>query len=481
MHRRTLALTLLVAAPSAAFAQTSQPQPPPAVATSLPTAPSVTDTMLGPVPPPKRTLGSWDEAVSYLRGRSTTLKTAMDQVLEAEAATSIALAQYLPFMGGCSGGSLTQGCANIPFTHQLLTNPAPIQYINGKPVLTGNALGSTVPIPNTLSAGVTLSQDILNISELDQIGISRLSELASRQTVDDTKRTLELALAVQVVSVVTAERSAELNRIGLKVALEQLELTRKKAADGAATGLDIVRAEQNAANARATLVAGDEALRQAREALGLALGIPEEIGVGPSLRIDGFATDALRSCHAVNDVDDRPDIASLHTSLEVAKRNLRNVWYTFLPTITASSSLSATTAVPSGYPNPTLSIGAVLTIPIWDGGTRLGNVKNARALEDVALEALDGAKRAAIIQVEQAQRGIEVAEVSLRVAGEQRDLAAKNDQMTQTAWMHGQGTSVDLVTASAAHRQAELTFAVAEFNVVKARLSATLALAICPW
>ena len=123
----------------------------------------------------------------------------------------------------------------------------------------------------------------------------------------------------------------------------------------------------------------------------------------------------------------------------------------------------------------------MLTVPIWDGGTRMGNVKNARAMEDIALQALDGAKRAAIIQVEQAQRGIEVAEVSLRVAGEQRDLAAKNDQMTQTAWMHGQGTSVDLVTASAAHRQAELSYAVAEFNVVKARLGATLALAICPW
>jgi len=53
--------------------------------------------------------------------------------------------------------------------------------------------------------------------------------------------------------------------------------------------------------------------------------------------------------------------------------------------------------------------------------------------------------------------------------------------MTRLAWMHGQGTSVDLVTASEAHRQAELSLALAEFNVVKARLSANLALATCPW
>jgi outer membrane protein TolC len=134
-----------------------------------------------------------------------------------------------------------------------------------------------------------------------------------------------------------------------------------------------------------------------------------------------------------------------------------------------------------GYPNPTFSIGAVLTVPIWDGGTRLGNVKSARAAEDVALQNFDGLKRAALIQIEQAQRGIEVAQSSDIVAREQRDLAAQNDQMTQTAWMHGQGTSVDLVTASEAHRQAELGLALADFNVVKARLAANLALATCPW
>jgi outer membrane protein TolC len=295
------------------------------------------------------------------------------------------------------------------------------------------------------------------------------------------KRTLELALATQVVSVVTAERSAELTRIGLRVALEQLELTRIKARDGAATGLDIVRAQQNAANAKATLVSGDEVLRQAREALGLDLGFPEETGVTPDLRIDGFATDALQACRIVDDVDDRPDIASARTSLEVAKRSLRNVWFSYLPTLTGQASLAVTSVVPAGYPNPTFSIGAVLTVPIWDGGTRWGNLKNARATEDIALQTLDGLKRAAIIQIEAAQRGSEVAETAARVAREQRDLAADNDRMTQIAWMHGQGTSVDLVTASAAHRQAELSLVVADFNVVKARLTASLALATCPW
>ena len=87
----------------------------------------------------------------------------------------------------------------------------------------------------------------------------------------------------------------------------------------------------NVDSARATLVTGDESLREAREALGIALGIPEETGVASSIHIDGFASDALAACRPVVEIDERPDIAAARTNLEVAKRNLRNIWYSFLP------------------------------------------------------------------------------------------------------------------------------------------------------
>jgi hypothetical protein len=74
-----------------------------------------------------------------------------------------------------------------------------------------------------------------------------------------------------------------------------------------------------------------------------------------------------------------------------------------------------------------------------------------------------------------------VAQASDKVAAEQRDLAAQNDAMTQAAYSMGQGTSLELVTASEAHRQAEINLALQDFNVVKARLLAILALATCPW
>jgi outer membrane protein, multidrug efflux system len=436
---------------------------------TVPPPPPVDDPMLTPAPTPARVLSSWREAVTFLRARSTDLRVAMDQVLQAEGQTRIALAQYLPSITGTGTQS-----------HQFLTNPS--SAIGGI-VFNGAGLSSSprTPIPNTTAGSVQIQQDLINVQEFDQISIDELGEDAARLSVDDAKRTLALSVANQIVAVVTAEREAEINRVGLRVALEQAEITDRKRALGAANGLDVVRAQQNAANARAALVTGDESLREAREALGLALGIPEETGVSPDVDVAGLAQDAATSCRAVSSVDERSDIAAARTKLDVAKRNLRNVWFTFLPTVTAQSTVAAVSPATSGAPNPVWNIQGILSVPIWDGGARYGSLRIARAAEDVAIQQLEGLRRQALIQVQQAQRQLVVAGESARVSRSQRDLAAQNDQMTQLAYMTGQGTSLELVTASEAHRQAELNLALADFNVVKARLLAMLALATCAW
>jgi hypothetical protein len=47
--------------------------------------------------------------------------------------------------------------------------------------------------------------------------------------------------------------------------------------------------------------------------------------------------------------------------------------------------------------------------------------------------------------------------------------------------MEGQGTSLELVIAAAALREADITLALRDFDLVKARILAILSLANCPW
>ena len=104
-----------------------------------------------------------------------------------------------------------------------------------------------------------------------QASIQRTS---AKLSLEDKKRTIFAGVANAIVAVFTAERLAEVNRSGLRNALEQLDITRRQYKIGTATRLDVLRVEQDAATARGTLLTGDESLRQARESLGLALGLP---------------------------------------------------------------------------------------------------------------------------------------------------------------------------------------------------------------
>jgi outer membrane protein, multidrug efflux system len=423
--------------------------------------------MLAPVPRPSRVLGSWREAVALLRSRSLTLRIAFAQALQAEATTRTAIAAYLPTI-----------TANGRYNHEFIRRELPEGAIV---VVAGDVatVARVAPLANTFAGNVQLQQAILDVQAADQISIDELGEDASRLSVDDQKRTLVLSIANQIATVVTAERTAEIHREGLRVALEQFEITGRQRALGAGTAIDLVRAEENAANARAALVAGDEVLRVAREALGLALGVPEETGVAPDLNVDGLAEEAMTSCRAVGTVDERPDVAVAQKELEVAKRNLRNVWYGYLPTVTALTSANATSNVPAGYPNPTWSATGLLTIPIWDGGARYGTLRNARAAADIAAQELEVVRQQSLIQVEQATRELTVAAEADKVARLQRDLAAKNEQLNETAYKAGEATSLELVTASEAHRTAEIELALKDFGVIKAKLLADLALATC--
>jgi outer membrane protein, multidrug efflux system len=451
----------------------SMPEPPP---------PHVDDPMLTPVPPAGRIVGSWQEALSMLVVRSLDLRNAYDQIKSAEALSRIALAATLPTIAGT-------GTA----THQFITNTvagagAMSLTCMGSATGTSCGEGSTVPTPNYMTGALVLSQPLLAIEAWHYIGTTHVSQEAARLSAEDLKRTLAISVGTDIINVVTAERVAELNRVALRNALEQLELTRLKAKNGAANGLDIANIQQTVDTARAAIVTGDEALREAREALGLALGSPEQIGVPPSFSLNDLVTGAGTSCHVVDRLEARRDIAALRKLEEVAARNVTDVYEQFLPTISAASALSTTTLNTGAAPNTTWSIQGILTVPIWDGGVRYGNLHNMQALLDEAKNAKEAAERIATIAILQAKRGVEVAEDAERVAEQARTTDANIDKMTRAIFRTGGASSseapissLNVQLATETLREAEITLALKQAATLQAKLTLALTLSVCHW
>ncbi|HEU4405184.1 MAG TPA: TolC family protein [Polyangiaceae bacterium] len=475
-----LPLLALVAAPLTAAAQAAPPAPPgaaPAVTQSTLPA-KEDDPLLQPVPTPARSVAGWRDALSLVRTRSTDLQIALQDVERADAQARIALAQLLPTLTA----QLTAQRALARTVNNPITNNPDVQ------LFPGNA--------NTYVGTGTLTVPVIAPRAWYAQGTAERQQILAERNVAAQKRLLAATLARSLVSVITAERVSELNRVGLRTALERLELTRRRMALGAANGLDVIRVEQDAAAARALIVTGDESLRQAREALGLALGVPEPVGVPQTLSLDAFAQESERVCRKGATVADRPDVQAAEAQVEVTKRAIGDVEMQFYPTVSLQSVYQRAQnpfVVRSANPDGTTrliservdvtnwTIAGVLTWNIFDGGVRYGQLRDTRAQAAQAEARAEATRRNASIEVTRALRGVKVAEDAQRVAQQTRDLARETDRLTRANFELGRGTSLDLVDAARRLRESEIQLAVREFEAIQSKITALLALSQCEY
>ncbi len=425
-----------------------------------PKLPDVEDSMLEPIPAAKHTLQDWRQALRLVRARSTQMSTARAQVEFAAAQARSALVRAYP--------SLT---ANGSVNHQLLGG-------RGTSLTTA---GPQIDNSDTIwSASLQFRQPLLNLRSWHDADTAEMRIQATRYRAEDTERVVLAALADTIVAVVTAERLAEISRVSLRSSLSTMDLTRRRARLGASSAVDVLRAQQEVALNRAQVVNANEGLRKAREALGMALGYAEAWGVNPDIRLDQLARDAAQVCTSVSGVEQRSDVRAAQAELEVAKHTVKSSDYLLAPTVDLTSTFTYTTAPFTSNGKPIQwTIGGLLTIPLYDGGMRYAEKQASSAQALVAADALTQARRVARLEVEQARRGVAVAEQNFEVSRNSRDISSETSRLARLSFINGKATSFELVDATQRHRQAELDLAVKEFDVVRAKILALLSQANC--
>jgi outer membrane protein, multidrug efflux system len=424
--------------------------------------PNVSDPMLEPLELPSQVLGSWRQALALLQLRSTSIATARAQVAQASARSRQALSSGLPTITG--SGSVTRN----------------LLFATGTTVLGQGGLADVrLPYPaTTWNAGVSVRQPVFDLRTWYDVATSHTAVEAATVSAEDIERQALGALANTIVSVITAERLADVTRVSLRSNLSALDLTQRRTRLGAASSVDVLRAEQEVASNRSDVVQADESVRRAREDLGLALGYPEAWGVAANINVNGIAADAKAVCAPVASPEDRSDVRAAKLNVEVSERSAESVNYGLAPTVDVVSDFSYTTDPRSARP-VLWSIGAVLTIPIYDGG-RLGSEKDLNvASANIARQQLTESTRRARLEAVQAQRAIEVAESTFAVSRQARDIAEESARLSRIAFVHGTGTSFDLVDSAQRQRLAEIDVTIKEFEVVRARIAALLALSNC--
>ncbi len=420
--------------------------------------PVVSDPMLVAPSAASGQVKNWEDALALIRSRSPDYLGSSESIARAEAQKRIALAAVLPTLTGLAS-----------YTHNFITADVP---------LGGGVL--VTPPPNIFSLGATASWNIVNPRGYYGVSTADKSIDAARLAFEDRRREIATIVIAAFLATLAAERVAELNRVGLRTALERLELTQTRLHFAKGTPLDVDRAQQDVATARAQLIAGDESLQQAREALGQVLGSRIALSAPGTLDLEGLERAVARTCRLNTDLEQRPDVATARLHVELAERHVRDAELQLSPTISVGSQAGYVSAVTFG-PKAALAVQGTLTVPFYDGGARYGAKRDAQAAVQQARQALEAARINAIVTSARAERAVTVLQSSRDVVREQRDLAARVDQRTRSGYLQGLGTSLDLVTSAQALRQSEISLALLDFQVAQARANAYLVNAECAY
>jgi multidrug efflux system outer membrane protein len=454
-----LAVTSLTAVAHARPVQqavTIEPTTDPNAVVAPTTVPEVTDPMLALPADAHQNVESWSQALSFVRERSPDYRSSYAVIKHAEAQTRIALAALLPVVTGTGAYIHNFYQVQIPFGTQTIVTPP----------------------PDAVNAVLSASWTPLNARAIYDYASSKRNVTATELSFDDKRRLIAQSLVTAMLATLSSTHVAQLNRVGLRSALERLHLTEARLQFGQGTPLDVDRANADVAAARRLLIDGDESLRRSREALGLALGSREPVGVAGPFDVEAFERAVSHTCRLNEEIENRPDVRAARERLSLARRSVTSTVLAPLPTLGLASSLAYTSA-PVLAPNGTFALQAVLTIPFYDGGVRYGQLRDARATEEQALASLEQTRLNAIVTSARARRSVDVARADRDVSKTERDLAQQIDVRTRDAYSRGRGTSLDLVTSAQALRLAEINLAILDFQLAEAIADATLENAEC--
>jgi len=392
---------------------------------------------------------TFEEAVRRALERNPTVGEASQAIVRAQALLDQSRSVFRPSVEGAIGTTILDAARGFAGN---ITQPK-----------TQSSFSATASYPLLAASRWAVAKQAA-----DQVGIARISA-------EETRRQVALLAAESYLAVIATEHQRDIavrNRDSAR-ALDDYARARLEAGQG--SRLNHVRSSQELATAEGLVQVAELSVRQAQEALGIAL-----FADGP---IDANGDPEIRQATPPPDGDtwlaQRPDVRLLTAQLEAADRVVRDTWKSWLPTATAEFTPQYVT--PAGFFEPAKTWRAFfqLQIPIYDG--TLGATKRLRIAErETAQLRLDAVKAQARSELRFAQEAVLRGEQIVAANRQAAEGAVEALRITEIAYRAGATTNIEVVQAQQTARNAEILASLAADRLRQARLDLLLALGQFP-
>lgn len=277
------------------------------------------------------------------------------------------------------------------------------------------------------------------------VDVQALNADASRADLEDATSRIVLGVKQAYYGILQAKQSLEANAEEVVQFQRHLDQARRFYEVGIRPKIDVTRAEVDLTQARLNLLKAENGLRIAKITLNNAMGLPDAPGyeVENTAVFQDYSIDletALKRGY-----DARPDLASAAAKREAAQRSIDLARSGHYPVLSGNAGYGWSG---QDYPlNREWTLGATLDVPLFSGFLTRSQVEEARASLEVAKANEEYIRQDIRFEVEQAyynlkdaREAIVLAEVSVRQAEENRELA-------QGRYAAGVGSSMEVTDA----------------------------------
>lgn len=336
---------------------------------------------------------------------------------------------------------------------------------------------------NTYSGGITATMPIVNAQLWKSLAITGNEvELAVEKA-----RSSRLDMVTQVkqayYAVLLAKEAFSTYKDVYENAMENFSQTEKKYRAEKASELDYTRAKVNVANAIPNVYNAESQVNLALWQLKAVMGVDLDRNIDVAGTMGDFASEMNVAVQPDDSLDlsGNSSLRQLEIQADELANTVRMRKYAYLPTLGVSFAYNMIAMTNdfnfSEYKwSPYSYVGLSLTIPIFSGGKRYNDVRQAKVQQtQLSLQRQD-TERQLRIAIRQYLTTMDTQKRSYSSAKEASDLAQKAYDISQKSYSVGKSTLTDLNDAQLSLTQAELGVSQAVYNwlVAKSNLEKTI-------
>jgi outer membrane protein TolC len=329
---------------------------------------------------------------------------------------------------------------------------------------------------NYFDLRVTLTQNFVDMTSLNNYRASKEVVYANEQALQDARDTIVLAVGASYLQVIAAKARVESARAQLDTATAIYKQTAARRAEGLAAQIEVNQDLVKQQTQRQRLGTLENDLARQKINLARLTGLPpnnkyeisDSIGFSepPMIPVDEAVRAALES---------RPDLKAAQAQVRAAERSKSAARAERLPSLSLSADLGE---IGNHFDNAnhTYTVAGSLKIPIWQGGRAAGDIEQSEAALDQRRAELEDVQGRIESDIRNAYLDLEAAASQLDLARNNQQVARETLRLTREKLEEGISDSVEVTQAAEAVSSADLDNITALFAHNLAKLSLARAL-----